>query len=219
MNKNEYFVNNHLGKINEDNIDKFIKYHKIDTGEFRDLHVGSTFNILYGGEEKTIMIAGFDFRYNNGTNKHHIVCIPISNGFYMKYTNEYNTHGPYAESYNHTKFIPLVNKELEKSFFDHLLSSTEILESKDGLAPFKCQAVLMSETEIYGKAIYGENDMSHQLPLFKIMEHFAPTHFNYVWLRNSYHDLKHFCYCGVHNEPYYSNAWDIQSVYPRFLIG
>lgn len=206
-----------MGFININNIDKFIEEHEVAAGTFKGLHVGNTFDILYDGVKKTIIIAGFDYKYKPGK-KHNILCIPLDDLCDAPIIK--NEYSPYAKSYMHTEAIPKINKKLENVFGDHLLSSEELLEDKNGLKKYICKAVLMSEGEVFGKAIYGNDDKSKQLPLFKILDKFWAKPWYWAWLRNQNKESSsNFCNCNNFGNASYGSASYVGGVRPRFLLG
>lgn len=233
MKDNNRFVNKHLGTIDIKNIDEFIKKHEIATGKFKGINVGNTFNIIYNGEEKRIIIIGLDSMYGISTNEHHIVCIPDGD-FGYAYMNkehttgisEYNKSGlkSFAGSDMFNITLPKINDSLEKVFGGHLLTSKEVLEDgDDSVGIYECKALLLSEKEVFGKSIYSndfKDDKSSQLPLFKILEHFWGRNWYWAWLRNKRKDSStHFCLCDNFGCAYYNVAGYGGNVRPRFLIG
>ena len=233
MKDNNRFVNKYLGTINIENINEFVEKHEIVTGKFKEINVGNTFNILYNGEEKRIIIIGLDSMYGISTNEHHIVCIPDGDFGYTHMNKEHTTGisknnnsglKSFAGSDMFNITLPKINNILEKVFGKHLLTSKEVLEDGDNtVGIYDCKALLLSEKEVFGKTIYSndfEEDKSGQFLLFKILEHFWGKNWHWAWLRNKHKESSaDFCYCSYNGSAGYGSAGHDSDVRPRFLIG
>ena len=162
----------------------------------------------------TFRIAGFDTFFNCGnTNrltKHHAVIVPDQSlgSFYMNQTD--TTKGGYLNSYMNKTVIgdvatsagkSNVNQNLYNIFGTHLLTTDEIVSSSvdetianvnllgapNGHQWTSCQAILMSEVEIFGSNVlspsFRDVGITFALPLFNLMPNMRAT-VGQIWLRN-----------------------------------
>lgn len=225
---NKLFAYEDLGEININNIDKFIKDHRISTGEFKNIYLGNTFDIIFGGEKKKIIIIGFDSMMNISTNKHHIICMPIDDFgcFYMnsKDISDKCDIISFTESDMFNVIIPKINKNLEDIFGNHLLTTKEVLENgKDSIGLYDCKSILLSEKEIFGKNIFSKEykeDKSKQFPFFKFLKSYKMHMKLHTWLRNKEENIGiYHCYCKNNDCSRSCYLSSIHDVRPRFLIG
>ena len=227
-------------------------YENIANGSFDDLFIGDYFKATYNGVSKTFRLAGFNTLYNNGDttfNKNHAVIVPDESlvDSYMNATNV--TTGGYLGSYMHKTRIGAVasaggtgsvNANLYSIFGTHLLTTRELLTnsvnnnaasaagtgwtgSSNNWEWASCQAVLMSEVELYGANVfsssgYDTGNANMQLPLFRLMPQMKNPGRYWFWLRNVANSTN-FCYCGGNGDSYYTNASSVGGVRPRFVIG
>ena len=179
----------------------------------------------------------------------HAVIVPdeILGSCEMNQTN--TTVGGYRGSYANKTVIgdpatsggtSTVNQCLRSIFGNHLLtikeylyySMTDSYNSAAGMG-FRgvatisvitdCQAIPMSEVELYGSSIYGSRRGETgfyvtQLPLFRLMPQMKnPGNYNF-WLR-TISSTEGFCVCGRDGSPRYSIPTGEHDVRPRFVIG
>ena len=227
-------------------------YERISNGTFEDLFIGDYWKAKYNGVEKTFRIAGFDTLYNNGShslNKHHAVIVPdeILGSSHMNQTN--TTEGGYLNSYMNKTIIggvvstggtSTINQILHTIFGSHLLVTEELLSSGvDKNAPSvaganfsgssnmfqwaSCQAVLMTEIEIYGSNIFSSSagdtgEGCIQLPLFQLIPQMKSIKRTPFWLSNVTNSTA-FCFYDSTGHAGHHDATHQDGIRPRFVIG
>ena len=225
---------------------------KIADGSFDDLFIGDYFKASYNGVTKTFRLAGFNTLYNNGDtafNRNHAVVVPDESlvDSYMNSTNV--TTGGYLGSYMHKTRIGAVasaggtgsvNANLYSIFGTHLLTTRELLTnsvnnnaasaagvgwtgSSNNWEWASCQAVLMSEVELYGANVfsssgYDTGNANMQLPLFRLMPQMKNPGRYWFWLRNVAYSTD-FCDCYNGGSSSSLSASHVGGVRPRFVIG
>ena len=186
----------------------------------------------------------------NVITRHHIEIVP-DQALTSAPMNSTNTTGVSANEENESGLgafagsdmfqlvLPTVNTNLEAIFGGHLFSYREILSNAmDANAPsgahptwkgassnwtwYDVKAVLMSETEVYGSAVWSSSGYDtgcgiHQIPLFAIEPRFINLRYWY-WLR-SVASAAGFCNSGTYGDASYHYAAYSSSVRPRFLLG
>ncbi len=167
----------------------------------------------------------------------------------MNSTND--TTGGYTSSEMHTTTIgavtssgstasdATVNQQLYAEFGSHLKTTRELLSNAmdstrtnrfgqatgatSGWAWASCQAVLMSEIEVYGSIVFSSagqdtGNACAQLPLFAHSKQAINNRSAYYWLKDVA-SAAYFCYCDNYGRAYYGNA-SIANLYvrPRFIL-
>lgn len=227
-------------------------FDRIADGSLDDLFIGDYWKASYNGVTKTFRIAGFNTLYNNGDTaftKPHAVIVPDESLVDSKMNDSNTTTGGYVGSYMHTTTIGAiatasgttnVNKNLYSIFGSHLLTTRELLTNainanatagngmawsgaSNNWAWTDCQAVLMSEIELYGANVfsssgYDTGNANMQLPLFRLMPKLKNPGRYWFWLRNVASST-HFCLCGDSGFSGYTDASNVYGVRPRFVIG
>jgi len=168
----------------------------------------------------------------------------------MNATN--TTEGGYAGSVMHTTVLGAVtsagktyaqggtiNEQLYRIFGSHLKTTNELLANSINATGYNrlgtnsgcsnswawtnCQAVLMSEVEVYGSIVwsssgYDTGNAKTQLPLFRLEENCINNRSSYYWLKDVA-SAPYFANCDDNGYAYYSNASNDRSyVRPRFLL-
>ena len=138
-----------------------------------------------------------------------------------------------------TESTATINQQLYAEFGNHLKTTRELLSNslnssgynRFGQASgcsnnwgwYSCQAVLMSEVEIYGSTVwsssgYDTGNANKQLPLFVNSKQAINNRSAWYWLK-SIASASCFCSCSSHGFSYYDSASDASScVRPRFVI-
>ena len=132
-----------------------------------------------------------------------------------------------------------INQQLYAEFGSHLKTTRELLSktvntsaankmggatagASSDWAWCDCQAVLMSEVEVYGSVVfsssgYDTGNANVQLPIFKDKK-FVNNRSSYYWLKDVA-SATHFCHCNVVGDAYSSLAGNAYAyVRPRFVI-
>lgn len=132
-----------------------------------------------------------------------------------------------------------INQQLYAEFGTHLKTTRELLSNgvtstlynrfgsasgaASGWAWTSCQAVLMSEVEVYGSIVwsssgYDTGNANKQLPLFQFEKKAINNRSSYYWLKDLA-SSSYFCFCYYYGGAYCNNA-NIASIFvrPRFVI-
>lgn len=167
----------------------------------------------------------------------------------MNSTND--TTGGYTSSEMHTTTIGAVassgstasdatiNQQLYAEFGSHLKTTRELLSNAmdstrtnrfgqatgatSGWAWASCQAVLMSEIEVYGSIVFSSagqdtGNACAQLPLFAHSKQAINNRSGYYWLKDVA-SAANFCYCGASGNASYGTASNADNyVRPRFIL-
>ena len=133
-----------------------------------------------------------------------------------------------------------INQQLYAEFGAHLKTTRELVSSAinatgynrfgsatgcaSGWEWISAQAVLMSETEVYGSTVwsssgYDTGNANRQLPLFVFSKQAQNNRSAYWWLRDIA-SAAYFCRAGDYGDAYYGNASNAYiCVRPRFILG
>lgn len=132
-----------------------------------------------------------------------------------------------------------INQQLYAEFSTHLKTTRELLSNAidsarynrfgqasgatSGWAWANCQAVLMSEIEVYGSIVFSSSGQDtgnacRQLPLFAHSKIAQNNRSAYYWLKDVA-SAAHFCYCNDRGGAYYGGASVANTcVRPRFIL-
>ena len=162
-----------------------------------------------------------------------------------------DTTGGYKSSEMHTTTIgtpassgstgaqATINQQLYAEFGSHLKTTTELLSNAitataynrfgtatgatSGWAWDNCQAVLMSEVEVYGSIVWSSSghdtgNAHTQLPLFRFSKEAQNNRSGYYWLKDIA-SAAYFCRCNARGGAGYGSAGDASYyVRPRFIL-
>lgn len=132
-----------------------------------------------------------------------------------------------------------INQQLYAEFGSHLKTTRELLSNAITVAAYNrfgtatgatsgwawdsCQAVLMSEAEVYGSIIWSSSghdtgNANTQLPLFRFSKEAQNNRSGYYWLKDIA-SAAHFCLCSDFGNANYRNAsYAHACVRPRFIL-
>ena len=132
-----------------------------------------------------------------------------------------------------------INQQLYAEFGSHLKTTRELLSNSlnstgynrfgeaggcsNNWGWYDCQAVLMSEIELYGSIVwsssgYDTGAAKMQLPLFAHNRQAMSNRSSWYWLKDVA-SASNFCNCGYHGFAYYNSAGNaFDYVRPRFVI-
>lgn len=229
-------------------------YKKVSAGDFSDLYLGDYITVSITTtlpdvaepvtESVDLMIAGFDYYYNNGDTNlaaHHVVLIPRNQGFAttarMNATN--TTEGGYLGSDMHQTVLPCYAESLKTALGGHLLSHRSWLTNKvttsaasmagagmtgssSGGEWASVELQLMNEVQLCGTTVWSSSAYdvgvdNRQLPVFKFI---SGVQFgrSYFWLR-SVVSSSAFTFCTYDGNVNFRDASIVSYVRPMILFG
>lgn len=241
---NAFYRNKHLGTITADTVESFLTIHGVPTGEFKDIFVGDTVDIIGDTYNKTWVIAGIDHFWNVGTTavtNHHLVLMPRSPLLYAGMNDTNTSAGGFKGSKMFTTILPQVNTNLETVLGNHLLTRKALISThvdnntaSSGCAQYKgisdqwlyteCKAILATEVQIYGSMIcstslFDVGEGCYQLPIFKFGKNHAKLFDReWFWLR-AVANSQAFCFASGNGDASNDAANSILGVLPLICVG
>lgn len=185
-----------------------------------------------------VMVPGQGFYGTQHFGRSRMNSVHTTEGGYVGSEMYTTTIGAIATS-GSTETTATINQQLYAEFGSHLKTTTELLSNlinssgynrfgsntgcSNSCAWTDCQAVLMSEIEVYGSIVwsssgYDTGNANKQLPLFVNNKQAVNNRSAWYWLKDIA-SASSFCFCDSNGRAYYRSAGGAGGcVRPRFVI-